>query len=420
MSYVSNIVAKIFGFSSINGMYTQSIYDRKNPILIDTQNKLEIYKTIPHFQSVINVLADMFKNMELKLYDKKTGEEIENHPVLDLLKKPNPLRSFEEFLYEYYVFKSVFGNAFIYQIKGLPSALPSIMWNLLPSDVEVVPTGKLYSQSTIDGIIKSYKVYDQSTYINVVPSDMIYKNEGVGGNMITSISKVDALQLPLSNIIGALKSENVLIVERGAEGILSNESSADGGAIPLGKEERERITREMDKSYGIFDGQKRKIITNSSLKWQPMSFPMKDLMLLECIESDFQSICAAYGADRDLFPSTKGATFENKNNGLKATYQNTIQPQADDFINTLNNALGLFKQGLYLEASYDHVPVLQDDKQMEEQADKTEAETNSININTIILLNGAVGRGEISRDVAINILSGVMECDVEDAKKYIN
>jgi hypothetical protein len=66
------------------------------------------------------------------------------------------------------------------------------------------------------------------------------------------------------------------------------------------------------------------------------------------------------------------------------------------------------------------VPVLQEDKQMEEQADKTEAETNSININTIILLNGAVGRGEISRDVAINILSGVMECDVEDAKKYIN
>ena len=249
---------------------------------------------------------------------------------------------------------------------------------------------------------------------------MIYKNEGVGGNMITSISKVDALQLPLSNIIGALKSENVLIVERGAEGILSNESQADGGAIPLGKEERDRIEREMQRSYGIFDGQKRKIITNSSLKWQPMSFPMKDLMLLECIESDFQSICAAYGADRDLFPSTKGATFENKNNGLKATYQNTIQPQADDFINTLNNALGLFKEGLYLEASYDHVPVLQEDKQMEEQADKTEAETNSININTIILLNGAVGRGEISRDVAINILSGVMECDVEDAKKYIN
>ena len=176
----------------------------------------------------------------------------------------------------------------------------------------------------------------------------------------------------------------------------------------------------MDRTYGIFDGQKRKIITNSSLKWQPMSFPMKDLMLLECIESDFQSICAAYGADRDLFPSTKGATFENKNNGLKATYQNTIQPQADDFINTLNNALGLFKQGLYLEACYDHVPVLQEDKQMEEQAEKTEAETNSININTIILLNGAVGRGEISRDVAINILSGVMECDIEDAKKYIN
>jgi len=420
MSYVSNLVAKIFGINTVNGMFTQSIYDRKNPILIDTQNKLQIYNTIPHFQSVVNQLADMFKNMEVKLYNKKTGEEVENHPVLDLLKNPNPLRSFEEFLYEYYVFKSVFGNAFIYQIKGLPSALPSLMWNLLPSDVEVVPTGKLYSQTTIDGIIKSYKVYDQSTYINVAPSDMIYKNEGVGGNLITSISKVDALQLPLSNIVGALKSENVLIVERGAEGILSNETNSDGGAIPLVKEERERIEKEMQRTYGIFDGQKRKIITNSSLKWQPMSFPMKDLMLLECIESDFQSICAAYGADRDLFPSTKGATFENKNNGLKATYQNTIQPQADDFINTLNNALALDKQGLYLEACYKHVPVLQEDKQMEEQAEKTEAEKNSINVNTIITLNGAVKNGEISREVAISILSDVMECDLEDAKKYIN
>ena len=56
---------------------------------------------------------------------------------------------------------------FIYEIKGLPSALPSLMWNLLPSDVEVIPTGKLYNQTTVDGIIKSYKVYDQGTYFNV-------------------------------------------------------------------------------------------------------------------------------------------------------------------------------------------------------------------------------------------------------------
>lgn len=420
MSYISNIVAKIFGSNTVAGMYTQSIYDRKNPILIDTQNKLQIYNTVPHLQSVVNQLADMFKNMELKMYNEKTGEEIENHPVLDLINKPNPLRTYEEFLFEYFVFKSVFGNAFIYQIKGLPSAVPSLLWNLLPSDVEVVPTGKIYNQNTIEGIIKTYKVYDQATYFNVAPSDMIYKNEGVGGNLITSQSKIDALQLPLSNIIGALKSENVLIVERGAEGILSNESQADGGAIPLGKEERERIEKEMQKTYGIFDGQKRKIITNSSLKWQPMTYPIKDLMLLECIESDFQAICAAYGADRDIFPSTKGATFENKKNGLKATYQNTIQPQADDFASILTDAFQLKKQGLYLAASFDKVPVLQEDKQMQEQVNKTTAEKNNINTNTIITLNSAVKNGEISRDVAINILSDIMMCGVDDAKKYIN
>ena len=76
MSYVSNLVARMFGLSTFNGMFSTSIYDRKNPILIDTENKLRIYNTIPHLQSVINQLADMFKNMEIKLYDKKTGEYI--------------------------------------------------------------------------------------------------------------------------------------------------------------------------------------------------------------------------------------------------------------------------------------------------------------------------------------------------------
>ena len=70
MSYVSNLVARMFGLSTFNGMYSTSIYDRKNPILIDTENKLRIYNTIPHLQSVINQLADMFKNMDIKLYDK--------------------------------------------------------------------------------------------------------------------------------------------------------------------------------------------------------------------------------------------------------------------------------------------------------------------------------------------------------------
>jgi len=378
MSYFQNLARSIFGLNLNNGLFTSYTYDRKNPILIDVENKLAIYNTIPHLQAVVNTLGDMFKNMEVKLVNTKTGEQVENHPVLDLIRKPNPLRTFEEFLFEYYVFKSIFGNAFIYQIKGLPSALPSVMWNLLPTDVEVVPTGNLYNQTSLDGIIKYYKLRDQSNIIKVLPSDMIYKNEGVGGNLITSQSKVDGLQLPLSNIIGALKSENVLIVERGAEGILSNTSSADGGAIPLGKEERTRIEQATSEKYGIHNGQQRRIVTNASMTWQPMTFPMRDLMLLECIENDFQAVCAAYGADRDIFPSTKGATFENKSNGLKATYQNTIQPQADDFMSILTHAFGLFQQGLKLQACYEYLPIMQEDDTKKQAANKTQAEAMAI------------------------------------------
>ena len=61
-----------------------------------------------------------------------------------------------------------------------------------------------------------------------------------------------------------------------------------------------------------------------------------------------------------------------------------------------------------------------EDKQKEEQSEKTEAEKNSINVNTIITLNRAVLNGEISRDVAVNILSDVMKRGVEEANHHIN
>jgi hypothetical protein len=240
--------------------------------------------------------------------------------------------------------------------------------------------------------------------------EVIFKNDNLASEYLKSQSKIVSLAKPLSNIEGALQTTNVLTQEHGAYGILSNASKDGDGAIPLSPDERKRIEDQVGKkNYGNKHGQSRTIITNASMNFTPMSFPMKDMMLIEQNEENFSIILGAYGLDRDIFPSVKGATNENKEKGLLATIQNTIQSEADDLMQTYNEAFNLEAQGLALSMSYDHLPVI--------QAYKTSRRSNAT--DGIIKVNLEVNAGRLDRETAVNILVSQYGYDVMQAEAMI-
>ena len=72
--------------------------DKKRPIMVDMSNLLAVYLACPPLRAVIDRKAEMFSNMQIKLYKKKIDkdgneikEEVKNHKALDLLNKPTPL-----------------------------------------------------------------------------------------------------------------------------------------------------------------------------------------------------------------------------------------------------------------------------------------------------------------------------------------
>jgi len=240
-----------------------------------------------------------------------------------------------------------------------------------------------------------------------------------GQNYIIGESKLLSLRTVISNIDSALKTRNCIINDRGALGILANNSKDQDGGLPLDEKERKRIEQEYRNSYGISDDQKKILITNSALTWQPMSFPTKDLLLFEEIEDDFAAICGMYGMSRDIFPSVKGATFENTKEAIKQTYQNTIQPQADQLMRIISNQFNLKEQGLTLEAEYDWLPVMKDDELKEAQAEQAEYQAIQTETQTIINLNTAVKQGNMSYESAINMLIISEEYSPEEAAMLI-
>jgi phage portal protein BeeE len=380
--------------------FTSFILNRKTPILIDTEDLMSVYLCIPHLRNVIDKKAEMFKNMELRVRNTRTGELEEDNEILALLKQPNVLQIQEQFFEQYSILKDIYANAFIYLLRGSSLSDPVALWNLPAGEMEIIPTGKIFQQTELKNIIEKFQLtYSDGDKKEFPIEDVIYIAQGASNRYYVGESKILSLRLPISNIEGALKTRNVIINDKGAIGILSSQGKDSDGGIPLDAKEKERLEKHYRSKYGLGDDQNKIIMTTADVKWNPISYPTKDLLLFEEIEDDFAAICGAYGMARDIFPSTKGATFENQKQAYVQTYQNTIQPEADLLMRMLSDRLGLTDQGLKLEADYSWLPVMQADKQSEEAANKSKAETLSI-----MLKDGVITKEQYAQQFGVDLV----------------
>jgi phage portal protein BeeE len=366
-------------FSSFRGKdnYTQTrvmslnqIYDGKQPQYVSISNEeAHLFNTTAELQAVITRKGAMYSNGVIKHY-KTVGAkvvEVENSPIVKLLENPNPLQSRNEWMMEELLHTSLFGNSFVYGIRPFSTAEPKVMYNLPADRMKVIPTGKIYNQYKLEDIIKEYilRNYDGTEQPYEV-KDVIHSRVTDPANPILGQSPLHALQMAISNIRGAYGYRNVLITQRGAVGMLSNEArdGDSGGGIPLNDKERKRIEEQYLKDYGTSDRQSKVMLTSSSLKWTPFTYPTKDLMLFEEINADFQKIIDVYGMKKELFSEDKSATFSNLLEAKKMTYQDTIIPYAEDFAYKLTQYLGLDLKGEWISIDYSHIEALQDNENL--------------------------------------------------------
>lgn len=337
----------------------------KSPIWIDHSNLWLVYTDIPHLNNIINKRAEYLTMGKLKLYEIDTGKEVKKHDFLTLMRRPNPLQNTAEFLRQYSVYEDIYANTLTYKLKGLSyKKVPKVIWNLPPNTMKINPTGKIYDQTELSGIIKNYEMTFAGMQRIFAPEEILFKNDNLGSTQLKSQSKILSHVKPLSNIYGALVTANVLIHDKGAYGILSISGQRDqSGIMPLGDEERERIEKQYLQDYGPHRGKRSTIVTNASLAYAPMTFPLRDMMLQEEVEQDFGILCDAFGTDRDVFASQKGATYENKKNGQLWTIQNTIMPKADNICQSFDEDFGLTEEGLCSKIVFSHLPIMKEDEQ---------------------------------------------------------
>jgi hypothetical protein len=325
------------------------------------------------------------------LFD-KDGNIVTNHWINDLINKPNGVQSWSDVVYSMSVQDALYSNVVAYcplrsfGVRNLIITLPN-------NKIRINLSGKKLKQMEANDLITSFEfTYDDGSKETIIFDDTVYLTTADGMNIVRPISRIDSLRLPLSNIMASYNKRNVLLENLGAIGILSAQSNDMGGAIPMTPEERQKIQKDW------YRRQKDElIITESNVNWQPMSYPTRDLMLFEELTEDKLAIIDAFGLNYNLFSSEKGATFSNVRDSIRMCYTDTIIPETQQMYDSMIAQWGL--QGeYYLQANFDHLPILQDDENQKASAEKTKVDTYSV-----MLRDGVITQQQYAEEFDIEL-----------------
>lgn len=338
------------------------------------------YRYCAPLASVIDRLAAADANGRFEFINKDytTRSSVNKNPKLlrikRLFERPNPYQTSAEFQAQQLVIAKTHGYCPVLFIcpVGFDKSYSKFMFNLDP--IYVSPSANfefdLFDDSK-GGPIKEWTGNVLGSSFTIRGEDVLLIKDGfvednVGGVNLP-VSRIAGLDYFISNICAAMEADNVLLKKKGPLGVFSHDPKPDmAGWIPLSNDQKDELQTDL-KRYGLTLGQLQYIISKTPLKWNAMSFNLRDLMTKETTRQGIDGICDRFDYPAELM-SGKNATYENRNSAEKFLYQNNVIPfslrKADRYTIWFNI------EDCLIHWDYDHLPVLQEDSVKAAQAEK--------------------------------------------------
>jgi HK97 family phage portal protein len=306
----------------------------------------------------IAMIAQGIASTSWLLYRLDKGEKIEvtGHPLLTLLKVPNPLCAGTEFLESLAAYKMISGNAYI-QAIALQGEAPRELHLLRPDRITVI-AGK-------NGIPAGYR-YTLGEQVQDFPV-----NRMTGQSSILQLKNFHPLNdwYGLSSIEAAAYSIdqhnqagmwNQALLQNGARpsGALVVKG-AEGSGNSLSEEQFSRLKGQLEEGYSGSLNAGRPLLLEGGLEWKEMSLSPKDMDFIEGKNSAARDIALAFGVPPQLLGIPGDNTYSNMREARLALWEETILPMLDNITAALNMWLvPMFGKDLLLDYDEDAISAL--------------------------------------------------------------
>lgn len=346
------------------GSYFYPVYGGAHTF--DDLQLLKDYQQIPEVSAIVNMKARAFSKMQIRQVSKTTGEDQKKYEDnIKVLRSPNYFQSLNEFMMQTKTFRELFGNEYIYlnYPYGFSPLSSKAMFTLPPNLMTTKTPDKRPFYMTLEPDIEYEFLWGSDKY-PINKEALIHLNsnrvEMMPKNWVEGESWLSYQRAVINNIRSAYEARGFLIENRGAMGILTNAGKDQAGTIPMDQKEKDDLRTKLS----TYTHEKNKvpwILTSLALNWKQISIddPSK-LGLFEEVKTDFYKLCDAAGTPPELFGSDKGTTFENQKWAERRLYENTIIPEAEEWIGALNAAFETDKRSWSIIGSFQHLNIFQE------------------------------------------------------------
>lgn len=313
----------------------------------------------------IQIIAKACAGIEWELYKKRNGAkdvEIEQHPILDLLKRPNPTQAQAAFIESVVAYYMLTGNTYLEAFR-LGNQPPLELWTVRPDGIKIIPDNRGYPAKytfTANSVTKTWDVDPVTLRGNLLqiktfnPNDIWFGMSPLSAGMMSLDQNNHAAKWNLATLQNSAVPSGVLQIK-------STDQNPDG---TLTEEQFDRLKSELDGSYTGFRNAGRPIVLEGNMEWKQVSLSPKDMEFIQNKNVTAMDICQVFGVPPEMLGLGQ-KTFNNYKEARKSFYQETVLPIMDVIASELNAWLvPMFDKtnSICLEYDKDDIEALQIDR----------------------------------------------------------
>ncbi len=300
----------------------------------------------------IKEIAEAAAGVQWILYRLKPGggrREIVEHPLLDLLNRPNPLQGRFEFIEAVMAYLYLSGNTYIETVHTGSSQAPRELYVLRPDRVRVLPH----------------------------PVNLVQGYEYTVGGETVRFPRDRVLHLklfhPLDDFYGlspvqvaALAIDKMNAGDKWNAALLQNAAVPSGALVAkerLTDEQFNRLRREMREQIQGVQNAREPLLLEQDLEWKELAIRPHDMDWIEGLRMSALQIAQIYNIPPELI-GLQPATYQNRREARKALYTEVVCPALNRLRDALNNWLiPRFGDDLLLDYDKDGIEALSDDQE---------------------------------------------------------
>lgn len=275
-------------------------------------------------------------------------QKIDSHPLLDLIKRPNPFQGQFEFMEKCFSYLYLSGNAYIEAVGPGRAIQPRELYVLRPDRMTVLP--------------------DRVNFIRG------YEYKVSGQTVRLSLEQVLHMKLfhPLDDWYGlspvqtaAISVDKINSCDRWNAALLNNSAVPSGALVSksrLNDDQFQRLKEEMRTQHQGPENARLPLLLENDIEWKELGISPKDMDWIEGQKFSALQIAQIYNLPPELI-GLQPSTYQNRREARKALYSEVVLPALRRLRDAFNVWLTPhFGDGLALEFSSARIDALAEDR----------------------------------------------------------